>query len=156
MIAKYLQNNNLKDSDDFDALIDLAAQTRELVEEKAYSDIITLIKYLLQNSYYEAFSWCMGILQEEFEKGEGALESFECLIGKSIPGYDEFIERLDVDLNAPINGIKSIDDKYGEVESFYNILEYKTRYENIKLISSENFDNKDNDFVEYKLSFFRK
>ena len=155
MIEKYLGNNNLNDADDFDALIDLAALTRELVEEKTYPDIITLINYLLQNSYYEAFSWCMEVLQEEFEKEECTLENFECPVGKSIPGYDEFIERLDVDLNAPTNGIESVDDKYGEVESFYNILVYRTKYDNINLVSSENFDNKDNDFVEYKLSFFR-
>lgn len=155
MIEKYLGNNNLNDTDDFDALIDLAALTRKLVEEKTYPDIITLINYLLQNSYYEAFSWCMGVLQEEFEKEECTLENFECPVGKSIPGYDEFIERLDVDLSAPTNGIESVDDKYGEVESFYNILVYKTKYDKINLVSSENFDNKDNDFVEYKLSFFR-
>jgi len=155
MIEKYLGNNNLNDADDFDALIELASFTRELVDRKEYDSINMLINYILENSYYEAFSWCMGILQEEFEKDTCILDNFECFIGKSVPDYDDFIESLDVNLSVPVNGIESVDDKYGEVESFYNILVYNTKYDNINLVSSENFDNKDNDFVEYKLSFFR-
>ena len=52
-----------------------------------------------------------------------------------------------------ISTIKKITEKYGEVESFLNILIYKTRYNGIYLISIENFDTKDNDFIQYKLLF---
>ena len=69
--------------------------------------------------------------------------------------YDRLIERLQVDLSAPQNGMKTVCDHHGEVESFFNILVYETGFRNIRFISSENFDTKDNDYVQYKLSFAR-
>ena len=47
---------------------------------------------------------------------------------------------------------KQLDD-HGEVESFFNIFTYETRYPNIHLFSAENFDVKDNDFIQYRLLF---
>lgn len=107
------------------------------------------------NCYYEAFTWCMGLLQEELEKEDCVLQDFELSIGKSIPNYDEFIERLQIDFHVFKNGLETVCDKNGEVESIFNILVYKTCYRNIYLISSENFDTKDNDYVQYKLSFVK-
>lgn len=55
------------------------------------------------------------------------------------------------------NDIKKVNnDEYNEVNSFYNIQTYETKYRNIFLVSSENFDNKDEDFIEYKLLFSKK
>lgn len=55
------------------------------------------------------------------------------------------------------NDIKKVNnDEYNEVNSFYNIQTYETKYRNIFFISSENFDNKDEDFIEYKLLFSKK
>lgn len=153
MIEKFLQNNNLQDAEDIDSLIELASLVRELISNNQCTHINSIINYTLERGYYEAFSWCMGILQEELEKENYEIKNFECLIGKSIPNYDEFIERLQVDFKACDNGLETVCDDNGEVESFFNILVYKTRYENIYLVSSENFDTKDNDFVQYKLSF---
>lgn len=153
MTEQFLQNNNLKDEDDIDSLIEFAALIRELVNNRQYENINQMINYTLDNSYLEAFSWCMGIMQEEFEKDDCRLDSFECTLGKSIPAYDEFIKRLQVDFNACSTGLEKIYDNHGEVESFFNILVYETGFKNIFLISSENFDTKDNDFIQYKLSF---
>ena len=41
----------------------------------------------------------------------------------------------------------------GEVQSFFNILTYRTSYESVFLITEENFDTKDNDYIRYKLLF---
>ena len=107
----------------------------------------------MEHSFYEAFTWCMGLLQEALENQEDALQSFEFVIGKAIPNYDAFIELLQVDFHALDNGVETVYDNNGEIESFFNILVYKTGYKNIYLISLENFDTKDNDYVQYKLSF---
>jgi hypothetical protein len=94
-------------------------------------------------------------LQEALEKKECTLQTFEFAIGKSIPNYNEFIERLQVDFYAFDNGVETVYDNNGDVESFFNILKYKTGYKNIHLISLENFDTKDHDYVEYKLLFIK-
>ena len=46
------------------------------------------------------------------------------------------------------NYIEKVYDKNGEVEAFFNVMIYKTTFENVFLISSENFDNKEL-FVDY-------
>jgi len=155
MTEKFLQNNNLRDPDDIDSLVELASLVRELAESKQCIHINRIICYTLEQGYYEAFSWCMEILQEVLEKKDSALDNFDCILGKSIPGYDEFVERLQVDFQACENELETVCDSRGEVESFYNILVYKTGYKNIFFVSSENFDTKNNDFVNYRLSFLK-
>lgn len=154
-LDKFLQANSLHDPDDIDSLIELASITRELIDSRQYDCLESIINYTLQHRYHEAFCWCIGILQETLEKEDCSLDSFECVLGQSIPDYDEFIARLQVDLNACINGTETVYDSTGEATSFFNILVYNTGYRNIRLVSSENFDTKDNDFVQYRLSFFR-
>ena len=139
-LDRFLDSNNLQDPDDIDALLELASLVRELVDAGDYESICKTISYTVVNEYYEAFSWCMEILQEAFEKDDCCLEHFECGLGKSIPSYDEFIERLEVDFNVVENGYDNVYDEHGEVESFFNNLVYKTKYDHISLVSSENFD----------------
>lgn len=115
-----------------------------------------MVRHTAEHSCFEAFSWCMETLQEELEKESCSLQDFECVLGKSIPGYDEFLNRLQVDLSTYENGFETVYDSNGEVTSFFNILIYKTCYKNIRLVSSENFDTKDNDYVQYKQSFSKK
>ena len=153
MLDDFLKNCNLCDVDDIDALLELASFVRRLAEENRVGDICALIRYIVERSYYEAFAWVIGILQEEMEKADGALTEFECAIGRSIPDYDEFIARLNVNLSDCKNGFEKVYDKNGEVESFFNFITYRTGYSNIFLVSAENFDTKDNDYVQYKLVF---
>ena len=155
IVENFINNNNLQDTEDIEALIELADLVRSLISHNQYAEINSILQYIVKNSYYEAFTWCMGLIQEELEKEEGVLQNFELFIGKSIPNYDEFIERLQVDFQVLNNGLETVCDKYGEVESIFNILIYRTCYKNIYLISSENFDTKDNDYVQYKLSFVK-
>ena len=158
MIAldNWLDNNSLKNHDDIDALLETADLARQLIHDSNYAGINTIINYTIENSLYEAFSWVMALLQEEFEKTiDCYLENFECNIGRSIADYDEFSERLQVDFNVSETSVKSIYDEHGEVESFFNIFTYETKYDHIYLISSENFDTKDNDYIQYKLLFSR-
>ena len=49
--------------------------------------------------------------------------------------------------------IRKVLDENGEAQAFFNIYTYKTSYDNIFLISSENFDTRDNDYIQYKLAF---
>ena len=76
-------------------------------------------------------------------------------MGRRIANYDEFVSNLQVDFNSIKNYIEKIYDKNGEVEAFFNVMVYKTCFENVFLVSSENFDNKDNDYIQYKLSFVK-
>ena len=153
-LEELLRKNNLKDQEDIDAFLELAEITSLLIRDEKYSDIELLINYTISNEYYEAFSWIMAALQEEFDKKKDCcLKTFTCFIGKSIANYDEFINRLQADLKAIDNDTETIVDHDGEVQSFFNILMYKTAYANVFLTTEENFDTKDNDFIQYKLLF---
>ncbi len=153
-LEELFRENNLNDPEDMDALLELAEITGQIILDQQYSDIEKLINYTISNDYYEAFSWVMATLQEEFDrKGNCGLKSFTCLIGSSIANYDEFIKRLQVDLKAIDNDAETVMDHDGEVQSFFNILTYRTAYANVFLITEENFDTKDNDFIRYKLQF---
>ena len=153
-LDELLRENSLKDPEDIDALLELAEITRQMIRDELYSDIELLITHTISNEYYEAFSWIMAALQEEFDKKENCgLKDFSCFIGKSIANYDEFIRRLQVDLRAIDNDAETIMDHDGEVQSFFSILTYKTAYANVFLTTEENFDTKDNDFIRYKLLF---
>ncbi len=152
----WIENNRLKDPDDIDALLDTADLIRQFIHDRNYTGINIVINYTIENSLYEAFSWVMALLQEEFEKtGDYDLGDFECIIGRSIADYDEFSERLQVDFNVSKTSVESVYDEHGEVESFFNNFTYETKYDHIYLISSENFDTKDNDYIQYKLMFSR-
>ncbi len=154
-LENFLQNNNLQDADDIDSLLELAEMVREFFAAEHFSNLCTIINHTIEPSYYEAFSWCMSILQEELEQTDSE-KTFECIIGKSIPDYDEFAKRLEIDFNVSENGVETVYDQNGEVESFFNILIYKPGYKNIRLVSAENFDVKDNDYSQYKLIFNSK
>ncbi len=155
MIENFINSNNLHNTEDMDSLIELAGLVRTLINENQQAEINRVLQYTMENGFYEAFTWCMGLLQEALENQEGTLQSFEFAIGKSIPNYNEFIERLQVDFHVFDNGVETVYDNNGDVESFFNILKYKTGYKNIHLISLENFDTKDHDYVEYKLLFIK-
>ena len=155
-IETFLNSHHLQDPDDIDGLIELASLLRDAMEEKRYPEICTLIRYTVEHEYDEAFSWCMGILQEELEKEDCALTGFDCAIGRFIPGYDRFIQRLQVDLKVCQSDTETVYDQHGEAESIFQILVYETAYPNIRLVSSENFDTRDNDYVQYRLSFVKK
>lgn len=149
-----IRTNNLNNPEDIDALLELAEITGQMIRDERYSEIELLINYMIGHEYYEAFSWMLAALQEEFDRKENCgLKDFTCFIGKSIANYDEFISRLQVDLKAIDNDAETVTDRDGEVQSFFNILTYKTAYQNIFLTTEENFDTKDNDFIRYKLLF---
>jgi len=154
LLETYLQNNRLHDPEDMDALLEAAALTRQMLEEKQEPAICALIRYTVERGYYEAFSWILGILQEAFDK-DAEQADFVCELGGSIPDYGEFIRRLQVDLRVQSSDVEKIPDEYGEVQSFFNIFTYRTGYPNISLMTAENFDTKDNDFIQYKLVFAR-
>ena len=149
----FIEKNNLKNEEDINMLLELSDHTKQLIKSRNCSDINKLILYTVQNSCYEAFSWIMALLQEELEKKDSALDSFECTIGKAISNYDEFIKRLQIDYDTLKNDVETVCDETGEVQSFFNIFTYRTAFENIFLVSSENFDTKDNDYIQYKLIF---
>ena len=156
MLEKLMQSYPLQDPDNLEALLEAADVTRQLIHDKDYTGIKSIIIYTIEKGLYECFSWVMALLQEEFEKADGFnLEDFVCDLGKSIANYDEFINRMQVDFNSQRQDFEKVYDEHGEVESFFNNFTYKTRYENIYLLSSENFDTKDNDYIQYKLKFCR-
>ena len=155
ILNNFLENNNLQDCEDFDALLDCAFVARQLVSERKYDDINRLIMYTVEKAYSEAFSWTVGIIQEELDKEDCVLDDFSCYMGRRIANYDEFVQTLQVDFNSLKNYIEKLYDKNGEVEAFFNVMIYRTCFENVFLVSSENFDNKDNDYIQYRLSFVK-
>lgn len=150
-----MNNNNLKDSNEIDSLLELSKLIRELISQKEYDEINIMINYTLNNCYYEAFSWILLLLQETFESSDSTLADFSCKLGNKIDNFDEFLRWLGVKLIATENNVEYAYESSGEVSSVYNIQTYKTKYKNVDLVSIENFDTKDNDFIEYKL-FFHK
>ena len=142
-----------RDPENLDTLLELASLARQFVTEKAYDDIKALIGGVIQHSYFDALLWIVGILQEEFEKDAHELDDFECFIGKSIPNFNDFMQALQIGTQVIKNDVEKVLDDNGEVQSFFNILTYETGYANVHLISSENFDTKDNDYIQYKLAF---
>ncbi len=156
LLEKWMQGYPLQDPDNIDALLDAADVTRQLIHDKDYKGINSAVAFTIDNGLYECFSWIMALLQEEFEKTDGFyLEDFVCDLGRSIANYVEFINRLQVDFNSPVQSLEKVYDEHGEVESFFNNFTYKTRYKNIYLLSSENFDAKDCDYIQYRLGFSR-
>lgn len=153
-LEELMRTNNLANPDDIDALLELAEITGRLIDDEQYPEIERLVSYTVSREYGEAFTWIMAALQEEYDRKESCrLKSFTCFIGKSIARYDDFLRRLQVDLKAIDNDAETIMDHDGEVQSFFSIITYKTAYPNIFLITEENFDTKDNDFIRYKLLF---
>ncbi len=150
-LVELLQRNNIHDLEELDSLLELASLVRLLLNVRQYSDLCEIINYSIKQNYYEALSWIMETLQEEFAKEDCNLEDFECSLGQSIPNYDEFMQRLEVIMNPIKEDIEKVLDDNGEAQSFFNIFVYKTRYDNVYLVSSENFDTKDNDYIQYKL-----
>lgn len=150
-VERFLQNNDLRDPEDFDALLALADLVRQLMAENRQEALGRVIRYTLERGCPEAFSWCLDLLQEGLEQPDSGLTGFEIPLGGAIPDFDGFLERLGADLRPCGLDTETILDTHGEVESFYNILIYKTAYPNILLVSAENFDTKDNDFIQYKL-----
>ena len=155
LLEKWIQNNQLQEPD-FDALLDAADLTRQFIQAGNYEGINKIIGCTIEKGYYECLSWIMDLLQEEFEKTtDCSLDDFHCEIGKSIRNYDEFASRLQVDFKVQKHDVEKVYDEHGEVESFFNNFTYKTGYKNIYLVSSENFDTKDNDYIQYRLLFCR-
>ncbi len=153
-LEELFKENNLQDPEDIEALLELAEITGFLIRGEQYDDLERLINYTISNETYEAFSWVMAAIQEEFDKKESCrLKDFTCFLGKSIANYSELISRLQVDLKAIDSDVRTIIGNDGEVQSFFNILIYITGYQNVFLITEENFDTKDNDFIRYKLQF---
>ena len=153
-LNELLAENRLKDPDDIEVLLELAETTGELIRGERYPDLELLLRHTVSNGCYEAFSWVMAALQEEYGKKEGCrLKDFTCFLGNSIPDYSEFMKRLRVDFRAAGNDAETVMDGNGEVQSFFNILTYRTAYGNAVLVTEENFDTKDNDFIRYILRF---
>ncbi len=144
-----------QDPEDIDILLAAADRLRQLIESRRYEEICIMIRSAVEEGLDEAFSWIMEILQEDLEKEDCGLESFSCSLGKAVPHFDRFTDRLQVDPWQMEHEVKNVYDRNGEQRSFYNICTFRTKYPNIRLVSSENFDTKDNDFILYELSFLK-
>ena len=135
----------LDDPDGIDTLLEIAELARTLLAYGQDQELGGLIRYTVARSYYDAFFWVIGILEESAEPG------YACEIGTCIPDYDAFISRLQVDPDAAMNDIVPVRDENGEIQAFFNIITYKTGFRRIELVTEENYDSRDNDYIRYKL-----
>ena len=145
----FFATHDLKDPDNLDGLLALADLVRQELD-RGGRQIEAIIRICISDGYPEAFSWVLSILQEVYERGTGKPDLI-CELGGQIPDFDGFTQQLQTEKRAWKNEVESVLDEHGEVQSFFNIFTYKTGYNNIYLISAENFDTKDNDFIRYKL-----
>lgn len=141
---KFLKENNIHNLEEIESLLELASLVRELYITQRWEQLSQVVLYCVEKGFFEGLSWIIETLKEEGE--------FQCVLGKSIANYDSFVEALNINMDPVREEIQKIYDENGEPEAFFNINVYETGYENVYLISSENFDNKDNDFIQYKLS----
>lgn len=145
------QDLPVEDPEDMDFLLAYAELVREAIENRSAEEVSVLVRYPVRHSYHEAFYWAAGILEEVCGQPGAYLAGYECALGKHIPDFNGFITRLGVDLNAFENDIRQVFDEQGEVQSFFNIIRYRTAFDHIELITSENFDARDNDYIQYTL-----
>ena len=150
LLEQIKKNFPLDEPEDMDTLLEFADLVRSALEKRQFEDLGVLVRYTVSNGYHEALYWTLGIVQEHRDCMAGEPE-IVCTIGRLIPDYSAFISRLGVNLNAFSNDVEPIRDENGEIQSFYNIIRYETCFSHIALVTSENFDAKDNDFIEYRL-----
>ena len=147
---RILMDLPLEDAEDLDVLLEFADLVRDALAQGRFPDLAAYVRYTVLRGYHEALSWALELLQEYRDRTAGGME-LVCVLGQLIPDYNGFISRLGVDLNAFSNDVEPIRDENGEIQSFYNIIRYQTAFPGITLVTSENFDARDNDFIEYRL-----
>ena len=145
------QNLPVADPEDMEFLLEYAELLRMALENGDRDAVSVLLRYALEHSFHEAFYWAAGIMEEVCGQPEVSLAGYECDLGKHIPDFNSFITRLGVDLNAFENDIRQVFDEQGEGQSFFNIIRYRTAFDHIELGTSENFDARDNDYIQYML-----
>ena len=139
------------DPDSLDFLLEVSRCARERIEKKRYDSLCGLIKASAQNGYHEALSWILSILREEHGKEESTFRPFSCSLGRSILDYDRLMRALKAGRRAESNTVEYVYDDNGEVRAFFNIRTFATGFEGTYLVTRENFDNRDNDFIRYSL-----
>ena len=150
-MEKIRQDLPAEDPEDMDFLLEYAELVRAALENGSREEVSNLVRYPVRHGYHEAFYWAAGILDEICGQRGSALWGCEFVLGTHIPDFNRFISRLGVDLNAFENDIRQVFDELGEVQSFFNIIRYRTAFEHIELVTSENFDARDNDYITYAL-----
>ena len=148
--SRMLQDIPLEEPEELDTLLEFADLVREALQHRQAQELSELIRYTIRHSHYEAFYWALGILEEVYSADDSVPE-LRIGLGRSIPDYREFISRLQVDFNAVGNDVLTVPDEHGEVQSFFNILRYRTGFPHLELVTSENFDARDNDYIQYML-----
>ena len=156
----FLKTHDLHDADDIETLLEVVDVTRQFLADGRYDALARLIRYAVDEQCFEALSWILALLQEAYEaQGSGPAgdaggpEDFTCELGRSIPGYDAFLASLEVDPDVAEYSVEKEFDDVGEERSFFNICTYRTKYPNICLVSSENIDYLDSDYIQYQLRF---
>ena len=148
--------SELGDLNEIEALLDLSDLVRGHISNNNIAGICEIITYVTDHGYFEALSWVLELLQEEFDKGDGChLSDFCCEIGRKINNYDGFINGLQAESKVLSQEVEYDYDETGEVRAFSYISTYRTKYDSIFLLSSEKFDTVDRDYIQYKLSFRR-
>lgn len=149
-LEEFLDNEDPAAAEGLDFLLETADLVRSVLSEKRFEDLCLIIAHEVKHGFYEALSWSMDLIQEAYEKDEG-MPPFTCSLGGSLPGFDLFEKTLRVRPDAVKNEIRKITDGNGEVKEFFNICVYPTQYQAVFLVSSENFDTRDNDYIRYSL-----
>lgn len=151
----FLDTSDTAPAGDTDFLLAVAELVRSLLAEREFPSLGRLIRHEADRGFYEALSWTMDLVQEAYEHDE-SMPPCVCELGRSVPGFGMFEQTLGTAADAVKNEIKKKTDGNGEVQEFFNICVYPTQHENIFLVSSENFDTRDNDYISYSLLFTRE
>ncbi len=140
--------------EDMDLMLEVAGIARELLQKEDTGGICLLVSTLVKRGLYESFTWVMEIIREEYSRDESRkMADMTCELGASIPDYDGFIAALKADMRVLKNDVRTVPDENGEPQAFFNELMYRTGYPNVFLVTTENFDTRDNDYIRYSLLF---
>ncbi len=140
--------------EDMDFMLEVAGIARELLQKEDTGGICLLVSALVKRGLYESFTWVMEIIREECAREENLkMADMTCELGASIPDYDGFIAALKADMRVLKNDVRTVPDENGEPQAFFNELTYRTGYPNVFLVTTENFDTRDNDYIRYSLLF---
>jgi len=153
-IEAYLDKEEIKseDPDNLDVLFELTDLLDKIFQQMDFQALEKLSIGIISVQNRSAFEWLINIIEEKFSN-LNEKRNISLRLGKQINGYDTFIEMIGIEKDTEPIEIEIISIPGLHIESFFNINAYKTKFNDMFLVTAENFDSFDVDFIQYRLVF---
>ena len=162
-VRRFLDTHPLNDPEDMVSLLAAADFVRGLLTEGRREEVCDLLRHVIGENCFDALTWVIETVQESFveEKGstgdgtedEITVPDLVCEIGRSVNDYDGFVACLGVSNDPVQSDAVKVYGSDGEVQSFFYVSAYETAYDALYLVTMENVDTMDNDYILYQLLF---